>query len=112
MGQANKRGTRSDRIEQAKALVDKVKPAKITCNHCKSDITDIQVLDSRGMNGISGAYAGICACGQTTLAMQGNPDAVADAMIAFQDTIGHEGVLGMQQIEGISKNETLFCINR
>lgn len=98
MGQAKKRGSQSDRIEQAKALADKKKPATIICNHCKSGITEIQVLDSRGMDGITGAYAGICACGQTTLAMQGDPDAVATAMMAFQETMGHEGILGMQPI--------------
>lgn len=98
MGQAKKRGSQADRIEQAKRRIEAMKPEKIVCNNCKAEITDVHVMDSRGMDGIKSAFAGICGCGHTTLAMQGDPEAVAAAMVAFQETTGHEGILGSQPI--------------
>jgi hypothetical protein len=49
--------------------------------------------DTRGMRGVTGAYSGICKCGHTTLAMQGDPNSVALAMSAYEDFIGERGCL-------------------
>ena len=54
-------------------------------------------MDTRNMKGIRAAFGGICpSCGETVLAFSGDQDAVADAMIAWQDAMGSEGKLGMQ----------------
>lgn len=98
MGQAKKRGPQTVRIEQAKAKINALKPDKIVCNHCKSDITDIQPLDSRGMVGITAVFSGSCTCGHSTLAVLGDKDAAADVIMAFQDTMGEDGILGYQPI--------------
>lgn len=98
MGQAKNRGSQVARVEQAKARIEAMKPKTIVCNHCKADITDIRAMDSRGMDGIQGAFAGLCECGSTTYAMHGAPEAVADAMEALQIAMGHEGILGSQPI--------------
>lgn len=65
-----------------------MKSEKIVFNSCKENITDIQVLDSRGKDGIQAAFAGICTCGCSTFAMKGNPEAVAAAVDAPQETMG------------------------
>lgn len=98
MGQAKNRGSQTERAEQAKARIEAIKPQKIVCNSCKEDITDIHVMDSRGMDGIEAAFAGICACGCSTFAMKGDPEAVAAAVDALQESIGHDGILGSQPI--------------
>lgn len=94
MGQAKQRGSREERAAEAIAKAESRKPKSITCNACQAEITDVQVMDARGMDGIEGAYAGICTCGHTTWAMAGHPDAVSRAMIALQETVGGESILG------------------
>ena len=95
MGQAKIRGSRQQRVAEAKAMLESMKPSKLICNNCQSEITEISSLDTRGMNGINAAFAGICdACSQTTCAFDGEPDAVADASVLFEEAIGEEGKLG------------------
>lgn len=101
MGQAKNRGSLAQRIAEAKAKVEALKPEKLTCNKCQSAITDIQAMDTRGMDGIDGAFAGICSnCGETTIAFLGDPEKVADAMEAYENFIGQEGTLGVQNATG------------
>lgn len=94
MGQAKQRGTQQERLAQAQEMIEARRPKVIICNHCKAEITNIEVMESRGMRGIDGAYAGRCNCGHVTWAMAGNSNAVANAMLALQDAIGEEGVFG------------------
>jgi hypothetical protein len=98
MGQAKQRGPQSARIEQAKAKIDALKPEKIVCNHCKADISEIQALDSRGMEGITAIFSGSCTCGHSTLAVMGDPNAAAEVMMAFQASMGAEGIIGSQPL--------------
>lgn len=85
MGQAKARGSQAERVAQAKALIEAYRPASITCNHCKANITDVQAIDARSLDGIKAAYAGTCpACGHSTFAFQGDPDSVAKAMVALE----------------------------
>lgn len=51
--------------------------------------------------GVHAAFGGICpSCRETVLALNGDQDAVADAMIALQDAMGSDGKLGMQSHAG------------
>jgi hypothetical protein len=94
MGQAKRRGSTEERAALAIALIDSIKPKFIVCNNCEAEIADVHVMDSRGMIGITGAFAGICSCGHTTWAMAGDPAAVASAMSSLRETMGAESILG------------------
>jgi hypothetical protein len=59
MGQAKQRGSQAERVKEAKAKIEALKPATIVCNSCQKDITDIHVMDTRGMTGITAAFAGM-----------------------------------------------------
>lgn len=100
MGQAKLRGSLTERVEQAKARLEAIKPEVIVCNHCKGDIkkADIVTLDSRGMDGIKGVFAGKCICGHDTLAVIGEPDAAAAVMALYQEAMGEDGILGAQPL--------------
>lgn len=101
MGQAKQRGTKEQRIAQAQAKVNALRPEKLVCGACKTAFTDFDAMDTRGMQGIHAAFGGICpSCGETVLAFSGAQDAVANAMIAWQDAMGSEGKLGMQSRAG------------
>lgn len=94
MGQAKARGSQAERIAQAKALIETHKPASMTCSHCKADITEIHPVDARHLAGIKAAYAGICSCGHSTFALQGDPQSVANAMIALEDMMEDGATFG------------------
>ncbi|WP_321810340.1 MULTISPECIES: hypothetical protein [unclassified Burkholderia] len=101
MGQAKQRGTKEQRIAQAQAKIEALRPEKLVCGACKTAFTDLDAMDTRNMTGIRAAFGGICpSCGETVFAFSGNQDAVADAMIAWQDAMGSEGKLGMQSRAG------------
>lgn len=99
MGQAKKRGSIEQRIEQAKARIEALKPSKITCNNCKGEIRDVQVMDVRGMLGVDAVFAGTCpACGQTTLAARGDSNAVTKFLSDFDSYMGSEGTMAVQPV--------------
>jgi hypothetical protein len=97
MGQAKSRGSHAERVELAKARIEALKPTIITCNNCKAGITDIQVMDSCGLAGIRAAYAGMCQCGHTTFALQGEPEDVAAAMVALERAMEGDVKFGSQR---------------
>lgn len=96
MGQAKQRGSQEERAKQAREKIEMMKPTAIVCNACKAEITDIHAMDTRGMPGIQAVFAGMCNCGNTTHAMIGDPDAVADLVVAIEETNGEQGILGSQ----------------
>lgn len=98
MGQAKQRGTAEERAAQAIARIEAIKPKFIVCNNCQAEITDVYVMDSRGMVGIDGAFAGMCNCGHSTWAMAGDREAVATAMMSLDEVTGGESVLGSMPI--------------
>ena len=105
MGQAKNRGTQDQRIAQARAKIDALRPAKMVCGACKTSFTDFGLIDTQGMPGIHAAFGGVCpSCGETVLAFSGDKDAVANAMIAWQDAMESEGKLGMQSRDGSHKS--------
>ncbi|MCX4151749.1 MULTISPECIES: hypothetical protein [Paraburkholderia] len=101
MGQAKQRGTQEQRIAQAQAKIEALRPEKLVCGACKTAFTDFDSMDTRNMRGINAAFGGHCpACGETVLAFSGEADAVADAMIAWQDAMGSEAKIGSQSRDG------------
>jgi hypothetical protein len=53
------------------------------------------------MPGIDAAFGGECpACGEAVLAFSGEPDAVANAMVAWQDMMEGEAKIGKQSRGG------------
>lgn len=97
MGQAKNRGTPEQRAIEAKAKIESLKPASIVCNACKAEVTDIHTMDTRGMPGIHAVFAGMCECGNTSYAMSGEKEAIANLMLALESTHGDEGILGFQK---------------
>lgn len=98
MGQAKQRGSKDERAAQAIARIEAIKPEFIVCNNCQEEMRDVHLMDSRGMVGIDGAFAGMCDCGHSTWAMAGDREAVANAMLSLQETLGVETTIGSMPI--------------
>ena len=81
----------------AQDRVAALRPKAITCNQCKAEITDVQVMDTKGMAGIEAAFAGICPhCDSSTYAVRGRRDAVEAFMMAMSKATGEVPLLGTQ----------------
>jgi hypothetical protein len=97
MGQAKLRGRFEDRVAEAKSKLEASRPEILVCNNCKAEFTDFDAMDSKGLRGITAVFAGICPnCKQTTFAYQGDPDAVAELMLAHEEFVGG-GKIGFQK---------------
>lgn len=97
MGQAKRRGSLDQRISEAKGRIDAMRPAAIICNDCKSEITEIEDMNIRGMSGIDAAFAGVCKqCKGTTYAIKGEPDSVEALMMALSESTGGPMIVGVQ----------------
>lgn len=98
MGQAKQRGTREQRIAQARAKIDADRPAKIVCNSCSAEVGSIDLVDTKGLRGIEGIWMGRCECGHITFAAAGEPQAVQ----AFFDALDPDSelLLGSQSKDG------------
>ena len=88
MGQAKQRGSQEERAKQAREKIEAMKPAMIICNACQAEITDVHAMDARGMPGIRAVF---------------DPEAVADLVVAMEETIGEQGILGSQLYKPSSK---------
>lgn len=101
MGQAKQRGTKEQRVAQAQAKLAALRPETLVCGSCKTAFAEFEALDTRGLVGIDAAFGGPCpACGESVVAFKGDPDAVADAILAWQDMMGSKGVIGSQSPDG------------
>lgn len=98
MGQAKARGTQAERIAQAQAKIAATRPEKLVCNGCGGDVTDIHPVSTRGLRGIEAIWVGQCACGQTTFAASGEPQAVDAFFFALSEN--SELTLGSQSQDG------------
>ena len=76
MGQARKRGTQAERVAQALAKIEAGRPEKLVCNSCGADVTQVNPVSTRGLRGLTSIWVGQCACGHTTFAAAGEPQAV------------------------------------
>ncbi|WP_233887599.1 hypothetical protein [Paraburkholderia flagellata] len=71
------------------------------CGAWKTAFSDLDALDRRSMAGIQAAFGGICpSFGETVLSFSGEKDAVANALLAWQDAMENEGKLGKQSSTG------------
>lgn len=99
MGQAKQRGSQAERIRQAQERIEAQKPDFIVCNNCQTHILDFRAMNTRGMEGIDAAFGGVCpSCKQTTYAIKGKPDAVADFSLAMDEVMGADAKVGAQLI--------------
>ncbi len=98
MGQAKSRGSRAERVAQAHARIEASRPEMLVCNSCSADVSDIHPVSTRGLTGIDAIWMGRCACGNTTFAAAGKPQAVQ----AFFDALAGEAELqlGSQSKDG------------
>lgn len=98
MGQAKMRGNREQRVAQAKERMEATRPAKLICNSCQADVTDLHAVSTRGLRGVESIWMGKCLCGHTTFAASGEPAAVQ----AFFDALGEadEVTFGSQSTDG------------
>ena len=97
MGQAKRRGTLEQRVQEAKARIDALRPEVIVCNDCKGEIRDIIDLPAKGLDGIDAVFGGICPeCKSTTYAVKGDPQAVERLMVAMAEATGDDPLVGVQ----------------
>lgn len=61
MGQAKRRGTPEQRVAEAIERARGLFPDSVKCNNCQADLTDIQPMDVRGLEGMR--LAGVAHCG-------------------------------------------------
>lgn len=101
MGEAKRRGSQVDRVKQAQARIEALKPEKLLCNECDGETTEIAVLDSRGVPGIEAVFGGTCPkCKGDILAIRGSPEAAQALLEAFQSETGVQGTIGVQGKSG------------
>ncbi len=85
MGEAKRRGTPEERAAQARAKIEALRPAQLVCGHCKTAFAQFDALDVPGLPGIDAVFGGECpGCGNDVVVFKGAPDAVAQAMIAWE----------------------------
>lgn len=95
MGQANERGTREDRVAQAAAKADRLRPPDMKCNVCSATLTNVSALDTGALPGIHAAFGAHCtACDKDTWAVRGEPAAVRAFYTALEKSAGAAVHLG------------------
>ncbi|ABE47247.1 conserved hypothetical protein (plasmid) [Polaromonas sp. JS666] len=95
MGQAKIRGTHEERAAQAKTTARAQFPATVKCNHCETDISEIEPMDVRGMTGMRLAGGAICPnCSYTTWVLDGTPEALAQMQAFLNEEHGAEAQTG------------------
>ena len=95
MGQAKERGTQEERIAQAAAAADRLRPPEMKCNVCEAKLNDVSALDIRALPGINAAFGAHCAaCDKDTWAVRGAPAAVRAFYAALEKSAGASVHLG------------------
>lgn len=95
MGQAKERGTREDRVAQAAAIADRLRPPEMKCNVCGTTLNDVSAQDTSALPGIHAAFGAHCtACGKDTWAVRGEPAAVRAFYAALEKSAGASVHLG------------------
>lgn len=103
MGQAKLRGSKEERIKQASERIAALRPDKLTCNNCKTDFTEFEMLDTRGLSGIEMACVGTCPeCSEITWGLKGDPvlcQAFAEHIMRDKELAGDQLKLGVQKMK-------------
>lgn len=101
MGEAKKRGTPQQRAEAARARNEALRPAQLVCGACKTAFTNFDMLPAPGLRGIDAVFGGQCPnCGNDVVVFKGKPEAVAEAMLAYEKMMGADAKLGYQSSDG------------
>lgn len=101
MGDAKRRGTPEERAEEAKARVESLRPAQLVCGACKTAFSQFDAIEAPDLRGIDAIFGGQCpSCGNDVLVFKGEPQAVADAMLAWERMMGADAKLGYQSRDG------------
>lgn len=88
MGQAKLKGNRDIRVDAAKARALALLPEKLVCDDCSSDVTELHIMDSRGIAGLDLACAGVCPnCKGTVWGFKGDPDVIKEVARTFNETL-------------------------
>ncbi|UIF91794.1 hypothetical protein KAF44_37235 [Cupriavidus necator] len=81
--------------------MEALRPAQLVCGHCKTAFAQFDALDVPGLPGIDAVFGGECpGCGNDVVVFKGAPDAVAEAMIAWEKMLGADAQLGYQSSDG------------
>ncbi|AST32040.1 hypothetical protein [Ralstonia solanacearum] len=100
MGEAKRRGTQAQRVSQAQARLDALRPEKLVCGACQTAFTTFDGMEPRNLPGIHAIFGGECPnCGESVISFSGEPEAVANAMLLYQQTM-ENAKLGAQNQEG------------
>ncbi|MGC8208377.1 hypothetical protein [Ralstonia solanacearum] len=100
MGEAKRRGTQTQRVSQAQARLDALRPEKLVCGACQTAFTTFDGMEPRNLPGIRAIFGGECPnCGESVISFSGEPEAVANAMLLYQQTM-ENAKLGAQTQEG------------
>ncbi len=101
MGEAKKRGTPEERAAQARARVESLRPAQLVGGNCKTAFSQFEAIPAPGLQGIDAVFGGQCPnCGNDVIVFKGEPNAVAEAMIAYERMMGEGTRLGYQAADG------------
>jgi len=101
MGEAKRRGTPEERAQQARERIESLRPAQLVCGHCKTAFSQFDAIEAPDLHGIDAIFGGQCPnCGNDVIVFKGQPQAVADAMIAYEKMMGDGTRLGYQSADG------------
>ncbi|AJG25028.1 MULTISPECIES: hypothetical protein [Cupriavidus] len=101
MGEAKQRGSQAERADQARARLEGMRPAQLVCGACKTAFSTFDAIDAPNLRGIDAVFGGQCpSCGNDVLVFKGEPQAVADAMVAWERMMGADTKLGYQSRDG------------
>lgn len=99
MGQAKKRGSQEQRIAEAKARERAMFPDSVKCNNCAADLTEIEVLDVRGIPGMRAAGHAFCAaCNCGTYVLDGTDEGKAGVKAWLDQQMGAEAIKTGQEL--------------
>jgi len=77
MGEANRRGTRDDRIAKARERIEALRPEHIVCNGCSAELREVTAIEVQKAPGLDAVHFARCeACDAETFAAQGTPEAL------------------------------------
>lgn len=109
MGQAKRRGTPEQRAAEAVERARRQFPETVTCNNCQAELTEIEPMDVRGMEGLRLAGRAHCAaCKHDTWVLDGDRAGLQLFQQFLDEEHGHEAVstgTAMRRQEMIGKHD-------
>ena len=95
--------TPQDKLAQASAAADKLRPPRMVCNLCQTALSRVSAIDTAQLPGIHAGFGAHCqACDQTTWAVRGEVAAVKAFYAALEKSSGSELQMGTARPEASS----------